>query len=391
VKFSVLLPTRNRLELLHYAVESVRRQDYGDWEIIVSDNDSTEDVGSYVRGLQDSRIRYVRTARFVPVTDNWNNALAHSSGEYVVMLGDDDCLLPGYFATLAALIEEHAAPDLVYVEAVQFAYPNVIPGHSKGFVQTGYCEFMFGREKPFILPKGEAGSAVAKAMTLRLSYSYNMQHSLISRVAIRRLERYGPFFQSPYPDYYASNVLLLTSKSVLVVPEPLVAIGISPKSFGFYYFNAREAEGTAFLDNLGDAFVPEHIRSAILPGSALITCWFVAMAYIERNFGREYGVRTDTDRYRYLQVLYLNKRTEPKVLRELWSRLTPRERLRYGLKRTGLFLASRLLRWGAGARFAKRAWAREGLFPSFDPKKRDVEYHNILELFEHWRQGWRPA
>jgi hypothetical protein len=115
------------------------------------------------------------------------------------------------------------------------------------------------------------------------------------------------------------------------------------------------------------------------------------MAYIERNFGREYGVRTDPDRYRYLQVLYLNKRTERKVLRELWSRLTPRERLRYGLKRAALFLASRLLRWGAGARFAERAWAREGLFPSFNPNKKDVEYRNILELFEHWRQGWRPT
>lgn len=391
MKFSVLLPTRNRLELLQYAIESVRRQDYSDWEIIVSDNDSTEDVASYASGLQDPRIRYVRTPRFVPVTENWNNALDYSAGDYVVMLGDDDCLLPGYFSKLAALIEKHGSPDAIYVEAVQYAYPGVIPGHAKGFVQTGYCEFMQGRREPFLLAAEEARAAVDKAMALRLSYSYNMQHSLVSRAAIERLAPHGPFFQSPYPDYYASNVLLLTSRSVLVVPEPLVAIGISPKSFGFYYFNAREAEGTAFLDNLGDAFVPEHIRSAILPGSALITCWFVAMAHIERNFGREYGVRADLDRYRYLQVLYLNKRTERKVLRELWSRLTPMERLRYGLKRAALFLASRLLRWGAGARFAKRAWAREGLFPSFDPNKRDVEDRNILELFEHWRQGWRPA
>ena len=80
MKFSVLLPTRNRLDLLSYAIETVRRQDYSDWEIIVSDNSSEEDIAGYVRSLDDSRIKYYRTDQFVPVTDNWNNALAKSDG-----------------------------------------------------------------------------------------------------------------------------------------------------------------------------------------------------------------------------------------------------------------------------------------------------------------------
>ncbi len=100
MKFSVLLPTRNRLDLLSYAIETVRRQDYSDWEIIVSDNFSEEDIAGYVRSIDDSRIKYCRTDKFVPVTDNWNNALAKSDGDYVIMLGDDDCLMKGYFSTL---------------------------------------------------------------------------------------------------------------------------------------------------------------------------------------------------------------------------------------------------------------------------------------------------
>lgn len=384
MKFSVLLPTRNRLELLRYAVESVRRQDYHDWEIVVSDNDSTEDIGSYVSGLQDSRIRYVRTPHFVPVTDNWNHALAQSRGDYVVMLGDDDCLLPGYFAELAALIQRHSFPDTLYVEGVQYAYPGVMPDHPKGFVQTGYCEFMRGRTKPFLLSVGEARSAVTKSMKLRLSYSYNMQHSLVSRDAIDRLSGYGPFFQSPFPDYYASNALLLTAKRILVVPEPLVAIGISPKSFGYYYFNARESEGTAFLNNLGESSVPEFARDLILPGSALFTCWFVAMACIEHNFGQEYGVRADADRYRYLQVLSLDRNAPGEVIRDLWVRLSARERLHYGAKRQLLYLAARLLPDRAAARFVQIVLNRVGPFPRFDPRKREVEQRNILELFDDW-------
>ena len=103
--FSILLPTRNRLQLLKYAVETVRRQDFTDWEIVVSDNDSEEDVGAYVSGLRDDRIRYFRTASFVRVTENWNKALMHSTGRWVLMLGDDDGLMPGALNRFAELTE----------------------------------------------------------------------------------------------------------------------------------------------------------------------------------------------------------------------------------------------------------------------------------------------
>jgi glycosyltransferase involved in cell wall biosynthesis len=379
VKFSVLLPTRNRVDLLRYAVESVRRQDFADWEIVVSDNDSTDETQPYVRSLADSRIRYIRSPQFVPVTDNWNKALAASRGDYVVMLGDDDSLLPGYFSKLARLTEQFANPELAYVQAVQYAYPGVIPGNPNAFVQTGYCEFLEGRKEPFLLAPEQARSAVDKSMAMRLAFSYNMQHSLVSRRSIERLASHGPFFQSPYPDYYATNVLLLTSKSILVVPEPLVAIGISPKSFGHYYFNGREAEGTAFLNNMGESSIPDTVRAVLLPGNALITCWYAAMACIERNFGGEYGVHADTGRYRQAQVLYTDRGAGRAVLRELWSKLTLAERLRYGSKRLLLAIGRRVL-----PRAAKQLWHRLAIFPPFDTGKREVPYRTILELFESY-------
>ena len=139
VLLSVLLPTRDRLEYLRYAVESVRRQDVGDWEIVVSDNDSSDDVVGYVAGLRDERIRYVRTDGFVPVTENWNNALRHSRGEYVVMLGDDDALLPGYCSALKRVRDRFDSPDVVYTGARLFAYPGVLADEPAGYVQSYSC------------------------------------------------------------------------------------------------------------------------------------------------------------------------------------------------------------------------------------------------------------
>jgi hypothetical protein len=243
---------------------------------------------------------------------------------------------------------------------------------------------MAGRTEPFLLSKAAARSAVDQSMALRLSFSFNMQHSLVSRRAIDRLAVRGPFYQSPYPDYYASNVMLLTADAMLVVPEPLVAIGISPKSFGYFYFNGREDEGTAFLNNLGASSIPESARKWIVPGSVLLTCWFLAMAAIEQNFGREFGVRADHDRYRYLQVLHLDRRAGWNVLRELYSALSAGEILRYGSRRALLLIAARLLPARAAARYVEETTIREGPFPRFDPKKRPVDYRDILELFEDW-------
>ena len=382
MKFSILLPTRNRLDLLRYAIESVQRQSCKDWEIVVSDNDSKEDIAGYIAALDDSRIRYVRTSRFVPVTENWNNALDHSRGDYVVMLGDDDCLLNGYLSEMSGLIDRFSRPDCIYVEAIQFAYPGAIPGHPKGFVQTGYSDLLRGRTEPALLSRTEALATVRKSMSLRLSFSYNMQHILVSRRLIDSVATYGPFYQSPYPDYYASNVILLVANSVVVVPRAMVAIGISPKSFGYYYFNDRVEEGTAFLNNLDPKFVPESVRSKLLPGNPLITSWYLAMVAIEQNFGTKYGIKSDVARYRFALVYSADRAKGIQALRFYWSQLRWHERILFGLILATLHALPRVLPGGLGTRLLKSCIGRVGPFPIFDPKIREVEYTTILELFQ---------
>ena len=199
MKFSVLLPTRNRLDLLRYAVESVIRQDYSDWEVIVADNCSNEDVAGYVAGLNDSRIRYFRTAASIPVTDNWNFALGQSTGDYVVMLGDDDCLLKGYFRLLLQLIGQFSSPDFIYTDAFQYAYPGVMPGHSRGFLQIGYATFLKEPREPFLLDRKDALKAVENSLRFRVTFGFNMQHFLVSAWPHRAARIRGPVFPVAVP------------------------------------------------------------------------------------------------------------------------------------------------------------------------------------------------
>jgi glycosyltransferase involved in cell wall biosynthesis len=248
-KFSVLLPTRDRLELAKGAIETVRRQSYQNWEIVVADNCSTADVAGYVRSLNDPRVVYTRSDAFIPVTENWTRALAASSGDLVVMLGDDDALVPGYFERMLAALVSLGQPDFIYHGAYHFAFPGAMPRYPKGALTdvTRYHSILWDLHEPGVLPDQTAKSAGRASLDMRAFYGFNMQYFLFTRRFLQRMTPYGDFFQGPFPDFYAANMSMLLAEKIGLVPEPMVVIGISPKSYGFHHFNKKEEGGIAFL------------------------------------------------------------------------------------------------------------------------------------------------
>jgi glycosyltransferase involved in cell wall biosynthesis len=349
MKFSVLLPTRNRLQFLRFAVETVRRQDYADWEIIVSDNDSDDDIAGYVAGCAEPRIHYQRTDRFLPVTENWNYALSQSRGDYVIMLGDDDGLMPGYFRTMTELMTRFGRPELIYTSGYLFAYPGVLPDHPNGLLNHYRNGVFFGgAEQPFRLDPRQARRVALDAMNFKMTFGFNMQYSLISRSLIDRLRPLGPFFQSPFPDYYATIVMFLKAQQIVVEPQPLVAIGITPKSYGFFLFNDRESEGVEFLNSLAYNDLPERTRRILLPGTNMNTSWLLAMETVAANLGGEMRLRVNHRRYRLLQALRVLRayyRTPDRSradVQQLRARLAWHERLLFSGMLAGLAVTLKL-------------------------------------------------
>jgi hypothetical protein len=386
---SVLLPTRNRLEYLRYAIETVRRQDDGDWELVVSDNDSEEDIEGHVASIGDARIRYVRTASFVPVTDNWNNALAHSRGRYVVMLGDDDGLMPGYVAAIRDLVTRFGEPDVVYQSAWLFSYPGVQPSEPEGFLQAyGYSTFLRGAREPFLLDRATARRTVAHAMRFRARHGFNMQFSTVSRRLVEELAPQGPFFQSAFPDYYATNVLFLTARGIVVEPRPLVTIGVTPKSYGFFHLNAQETAGKAFLEGAGDERGDGELRLADMPGTNINTGWLSAVEAIWARYGALAPAAPDHRRFRLLQAVHvyagvLNDTVPAEGRSALERHLRPWER---ALARVVVGVLQRARRH-APERLRHLFYSvLHGLllrqFMNWDPPKQRGRYMTLLDVFE---------
>lgn len=259
----------------------------------MADNCSDIPIANDRSFLNDTRIKIKRANYPISVTHNWNSALAGSSGEYILMLGDDDVIVPGYLNNMTQLLEQFNLPDVVYTGANLFTYPEVDPNFPTGYLMPySYATFFQEKKEPFILDKDIAINAVRSAMDFVVTYGFNMQFALISRKLITRLARYGSFFQSDFPDYYAMNAVFLTADQIVVNPSPQVIIGVTPKSYGYFHINRHETEAHELLSTKSNnTLIGSHINQG----------WLSAISTIEANFGREFDLRVDRRRFKWLE------------------------------------------------------------------------------------------
>jgi glycosyltransferase involved in cell wall biosynthesis len=117
---SILIPTRERVGTLRYAIESALDQDFNDYEVIVSDNVSRDGTRELVESFASQGVRYAAPPSRVSMSDNFECALEASSGRYVIIIGDDDAIVPGAIAKIAALIASKRTRIVAWTRARYF-------------------------------------------------------------------------------------------------------------------------------------------------------------------------------------------------------------------------------------------------------------------------------
>ena len=97
---SVLIPTRDRPDMLHKALNSVLNQDYKNLQIILHDNSTNIDSKSHIIDLlEDDRVQYIKTKDDLSMTENWNTGYSHCNGEFFVRLDDDNIYTPDFISS----------------------------------------------------------------------------------------------------------------------------------------------------------------------------------------------------------------------------------------------------------------------------------------------------
>lgn len=120
---TIAIPTFNRAKSLRKAIDSALAQSYEAIEVVVSDNASTDDTLGILESYQDSRFRYVRQETNIGLIGNWNACLHLATGEYYIILSDDDALVSSaIYDLVSGFYEDIRAVDLFPKADVAFVY-----------------------------------------------------------------------------------------------------------------------------------------------------------------------------------------------------------------------------------------------------------------------------
>ncbi len=211
--FSVLLPTRNRSEIVGEAISSILNQSFKDFELIISDNDESETATrAAIARFADPRIRYFRTNGHLPMFHNWENALNHATGKYMLVVEDKQRLVGNALEILHR--QQESYPEIPISYQVKFARTATIPD-------------------PSLDQPGEIWNCTDLIEEFcRFSYKFFQRipkslDSCAPLALVRQIQKTSPtgmFFSYISPDYASGFSLLAASDRLLHLPIPLVYI-----------------------------------------------------------------------------------------------------------------------------------------------------------------------
>ena len=232
-RFSIIVATRERSDTLYHCLRTLVKQDFDDYEIVVSDNNSQDDTQSVVESFESSRIKYFNTDKRVGMSQNWEFGLGKATGEFITYVGDDDGLLPSCLGRVDNILRSHNASAVVWQKAL-YQWPalgNWLRVPLAGNIKRVSCP--------------EALRECLHSRNSKKSFNYSrlpcIYSGAISRKSIEAasVKGNGNFFQSKIPDVYSGIALALTTKDFLWSERPLSVNGASAHSTGSSIFGVK--------------------------------------------------------------------------------------------------------------------------------------------------------
>lgn len=98
-KYSILLPVHNGSKYIKECLDSIIATDYKNFELVISENFSDDGTKEIIEeyAYKYDFIKVFHTNELLNQPDNWSNAITHAKGEWLMLLGVDDALVPNCF------------------------------------------------------------------------------------------------------------------------------------------------------------------------------------------------------------------------------------------------------------------------------------------------------
>jgi hypothetical protein len=226
-KFTVVIPTRDRAATLGSTLKTCLRQNYPNYEIIVSDNLSDDNTREIVTSLGDPRIRYINPGRRLSMSGNFEFALRHVNEGFLMFIGADDGLMPDAISYADQLARQHNVLAVSCRQAT-YGWPN-FPDPS-----------MAGR---FLLSYATKHTEIRQAdewirHSLRFAAHYcfdlpNLYCGFVHKSVVDQAMVDATYFHSRTPDAYSALATAIYLDRYAFSHIPFVIAGASPASTGW--------------------------------------------------------------------------------------------------------------------------------------------------------------
>lgn len=268
--FTVIIPQKDRAEYIEYTLKTCMIQDYPNFEVIVSDDCSTDASVEIIRKLaeRDHRIKLYTHENHLGMRDNFEFALNQVKPGYVMALGGDDGLTPGCIQRMYEILKETKRELLTWTPA-GFVYPSKEGEDSIFHVRRRHAPYEIMKSGDFLEKMTE--TFVYQVVGCPMLYIYGVASTrLVEKVKSRTKDH--SFYYCPTPDGFSGIVLAGEVEDYVMCYEPLSIGGSTIKSQGLNYqrreTEARKEAEQFFNDNIRRTM---HSELASQPYSPLVT------------------------------------------------------------------------------------------------------------------------
>jgi glycosyltransferase involved in cell wall biosynthesis len=287
---SFCFTTYKRHDYLKSTLESVRRQTFANFEVIVSDNDPEQSARVVVEGMNDPRFKYFPNEENLGMKKSFNKSLERSSGEFIVMIADDDPVYSDMLETLIGLSKRFPAYGMYMGGSDWFCTnPKVARLYN---LKVGTNSFLSNELELNAVQEFSGSEFLIKFFTLQIFSSYLWSTCMVRRNVL--IERGGvPDYGTPFLGDYAYLGLMGSHSGTVVINKSLGCQTIHSQNFGRAQNEQIAVAAKGFTQYLAERLTGMEYWPMAKPYVIrFVALWVVAhMAFLHRYFGN-----TDTDK-----------------------------------------------------------------------------------------------
>jgi hypothetical protein len=212
-------------------LETCLNQTLDDYEIVINDNSDDLETKKYIQNLRDTSvrartlIRYFKNDMPVAISANFELAVARARGDYFVVLGDDDGILPHCLREVQLLIEKTGMKVIKWANAL-YIWPSVAVYGGSDYLG---CSLL----RDYSIENGVTAILESLKTLEYLNLPMLYINAAVSREVVEQIRGVsGRIFGSRCADVYSGFAVAYFSPEYVSSTVPLTVAGVSRASTG---------------------------------------------------------------------------------------------------------------------------------------------------------------